>query len=208
MLKQDKGARGIQDAIGKALAAIPLTPNQWTILSLLAALAASTAIIANPNITSSNLALGLILFAVAALFDMMDGAVARARKETSAFGGFLDGVVDRFVEAMFLFSLMFVPLPFVLVDARVWLALTIFLGTCMPSFVRAYADHKGVVSKEKALALGGICERSERLGLIIIGLAAGLAFSMGYFVYALMLVCALSVVTIAQRILAVAQPKV
>ncbi|NYZ73838.1 CDP-alcohol phosphatidyltransferase family protein [Candidatus Micrarchaeota archaeon] len=199
MLKQDQGARGVQDAIGKALAIIPLTPNQWTMLSLLVALAAGAAIA-----VKSDLALGLILFAIAALFDMIDGAVARARKETSAFGGFLDGVVDRFVEAIFLLSLMFVPLPFIFADARVWLALTIFLGTCMPSFVRAYADHKGVISKEKALALGGICERSERLGLIIIGLAAGLALSMDYFIYALMLVCALSLVTIIQRVSAVA----
>jgi len=206
MLKQDAGAKGIQTAMGKALAVIPLTPNQWTILSLLMALAAAGVIV-----LQSNIVLGLILFAVAALFDMVDGAVARARKETSAFGGFLDGVVDRFVEALFLLSLMFVPLPFVFADAQVWLALTIFLGTCMPSFVRAYADHKGVISKEKALALGGICERSERLGLIIIGLAAGLALSMDYFIYSLMLVCVLSLITITQRTLAVSaavQPKV
>jgi len=206
MLKQDEGAKGVQAAIGKALAIIPLTPNQWTTLSLLMALAASATII-----LKSDLALGLIFFAVAALFDMIDGAVARARKETSAFGGFLDGVVDRFVEALFLLSLMFVPLPFIFVDARVWLALTIFLGTCMPSFVRAYSEHKGVLSKEKALALGGICERGERLGLIIIGLAAGLALSMDYFIYSLMLVCVLSLITITQRTLAVSaavQPKV
>ncbi|MDD5172131.1 MAG: CDP-alcohol phosphatidyltransferase family protein [Candidatus ainarchaeum sp.] len=203
MMKQDEGLKGIQGAIGKALAFIPLTPNQWTILSLLVALAAGAVIALQYNIL-----LGLILFVIAALFDMIDGAVARARKEVSAFGGFLDGVVDRFVEAIFLFSLMFVPLPSIFVDAKIWLALTVFLGTCMPSFVRAYAEHKGVVSKEKALALGGICERSERLGIIIIGLAAGLAISMEYFIYALMLVCVLSLITVFQRILAVYHPKV
>lgn len=198
MLKQDKGAKGLQTAIGNALAVIPLTPNQWTVLSFIIALAGAGIIVA-----TSNVLLGLILFALAALFDMIDGAVARARKQVSAFGGFLDGVIDRFVEASFLLSLMFVPLPSILVDAKVWLALTIFLGTCMPSFVRAYAEHKGVVSKEKALALGGICERSERVAIIIIGLVAGIALSMDYFIYALMLVCALSVVTIIQRIVAV-----
>jgi phosphatidylglycerophosphate synthase len=203
MMKQDEGLKGVQDAIGKALAVIPLTPNQWTILSLLVALTAGAVIVLH-----SNLMLGLILFAIAALFDMIDGAVARARKQVSAFGGFLDGVVDRFVEAIFLISLMFVALPSIFVDAKIWLALTIFLGTCMPSFVRAYAEHKGVLSKEKAHALGGICERSERLAIIIIGLVAGLAISLDYFIYALILVCILSLITIFQRILAVSQPKV
>ena len=75
-------------------------------------------------------------------------------------------------------------------------------------FERAYSEHKGVLSREKALALGGICERSERLAIVIMGLAAGLAISLDYFIYALILVCVLSLMTIMQRVLAVAQPKV
>ena len=96
---------------------------------------------------------------------------------------------------------MFYSLPEVIVDAKIWLAAVIFLGTCMPSFVRAYADHKGVVSQDKALAMGGILERSERLILIIIGLAGGMLYSMEVFVYSLILASALSLVTIIQRIL-------
>jgi phosphatidylglycerophosphate synthase len=203
MLKQAKGPRKIQEGIGEALAAMPLTPNQWTLLSVMAALAAGLLIAVRQD-----LGLGIILFAIAALLDMVDGAVARARKETSALGGFLDGVADRFVEAIFLFSFMFYPLPIILIDPKIWLAALVFLGTCMPSFIRAYADHKGVVTRERALALGGLFERSERLGLVIIGLAAGLLLSMGFFVYAVILACALSLVTIIQRLAAIAQPKV
>lgn len=195
MLKQDEGAKGIQSGAGKLLAAIPLSPNQWTLLSVLVALGAGISIALTQNIV-----LGLALFSVAALCDIIDGAVARARNETSALGGFIDGVADRFVEGIFLFSLMFVPLPFVLIDSRVWLALTVFLGTCMPSFVRAYADHKGIISREKALALGGICERSERVLIIIIGLVAGLALGMEFFIYALMLASLLSLATVLQRL--------
>jgi archaetidylinositol phosphate synthase len=202
MLKQDATARGLQSSIGKALAIIPLTPNQWTILSLFVAFVAGAAI------AYGNLPLGLALFALAGMMDLIDGAVARARGEVSALGGFIDGVVDRFVEAIFLFSFMFVPLPTILVDAKIWLASLVFLGTCMPSFIRAYADHKGVLKREKALALGGVFERSERLGLVIIGLAIGIIFSMQYFVYAVMLASALSLVTIMQRLLAISHPKV
>ncbi len=204
MLKQDEGLKGIQSSIGKALAVIPLSPDQWTFLAVALALIGALAVA-----ITGNLALGLALFVLAALCDAVDGAVARARGETSALGGFLDGVADRFVEAAFLFSFMFVPLPTVLVDPKIWLALAIFLGTCMPSFVRAYADHKGAVSREKANSLGGLCERSERLLIIVLGLAAGMAYAMGVFVYALILVSALSSVTIVQRVYAVAyQPKV
>ncbi|MEW6035833.1 MAG: hypothetical protein AB1529_04430, partial [Candidatus Micrarchaeota archaeon] len=98
-----------------------------------------------------------------------------------------------------------IPLPLIVIDAKIWLALLIFLGTCMPSFIRAYADHKGAVSRGKALALGGIFERSERLLIILIGLGAGLAVSMEYFVYAVVLAIALSAITILQRLVAVAK---
>lgn len=208
MLKQDEGAKGIQAGAGRILAIIPLSPNQWTLLSVLIAAGAGISIALTQNI-----ALGLALFALAALCDIIDGAVARARNETSALGGFIDGVADRFVEGILLFSLMFVPLPFVLIDSRVWLALTVFLGTCMPSFVRAYADHKGIISREKALALGGICERSERVLIVIGGLLAGLAFGMELFIHALALACLLSLATVVQRLHEImrnarAQPKV
>jgi phosphatidylglycerophosphate synthase len=201
MLKQQSSLTNIQTSIGKALAVIPLSPNHWTLLSILIAIAAAV------MIAIGNLIIGLVLFAVAGLFDLIDGAVARARGEVSNFGAFIDGVSDRFVEAIFLFSFMFYSLPEIFIDAKIWLAGAIFFGTCMPSFVKAYADHKEVISKEKALALGGICERSERILLIIIGLALGLAVSMEFFIYALILLIALSIITIIQRLAGI-QPKV
>jgi hypothetical protein len=78
MLKQAEGAGRIQGKIGSALAVIPLSPNQWTLLSVVAALAAGAVIALR-----ADLGLGLILFAVAALLDMVDGAVARARGEVT-----------------------------------------------------------------------------------------------------------------------------
>jgi phosphatidylglycerophosphate synthase len=209
MLKQDAGARGMQSKVGSMLAKIPITPNQWTLFSIIVALGAGISIA-----SAQNLALGLALFGLAALFDIIDGAVARARGETSALGGFIDGVADRFVEAIFLLSFMFLQLPAVAgTDAKFWLALALFLGTCMPSFIRAYADHKGAISREKALAMGGICERTERILIILAGLGAGLLFGMEYFIYSLIAASSLSLITIIQRLLEVvreagAQPKV
>ncbi len=199
MLKQESSLRNIQSSIGKTFAIIPLSPNHWTILSLLVALAAGI------MISFGELFLGLFLFALAGLLDLVDGAVARARNQVSKLGGFIDGVADRFVEAIFLFSFMFYTLPEIFIDAKIWIASVIFLGTCMPSFVRAYADHKEVIEKSKALALGGLCERSERLLILILGLFAGIVFSMDFFVYSLIIASVLSAVTIFQRLLQISQ---
>jgi len=189
--------------VGIALATIPLTPNQWTITSLLLALIAGLTIA-----LTGQLAAGLALFAIAAIFDAIDGAVARAQGRVTNMGGFIDGVVDRFVEAAFLISLMFIPLPIVFIDPKIWLAILIFTGTCMPSFIRAYAEHKAVISKEKAHALGGICERSERLAIIVVALGAGILFGMEYFIYGVILAVCLSLVTIIQRLVRISQPNV
>ncbi|MBN1170235.1 CDP-alcohol phosphatidyltransferase family protein [Candidatus Micrarchaeota archaeon] len=194
MLKQSGSLKKFQETMGGLLAAIPLSPNHWTLISLL------VAVLAAYTIATTGLVAGLILFAVAALLDFVDGAVARARNEVTKLGGFLDGVTDRFVEALLLFSLMFYPLPEIFIDAKIWLAGVLFFGTSMVSFVRAYADHKEVVSRENALKMGGLCERPERLIILITGMIAGIAVSMDYFVYSMILVIALSIITIMQRL--------
>ncbi len=195
MLKQNEQSKSIQLKIGEMLSFIPLSPNQWTIVAVLVAL------IAGYEILIGELVYGLILFMLAGAVDMIDGAVARARGEVSKFGGFLDGITDRFVEAIFLFSLMFYPLPEIFIDPKIWLAGFVFMGTCMPSFVTAYADHNRVLTQEKARNIGGICERSERIIILVAGMAAGLYFSMDYFIYALILGIVLSFITVIQRIM-------
>ena len=194
MIKQNEKSKSIQLKIGEILSVIPISPNQWTVIAVLVALFAAYWIIVG------ELVYGLLFFLLAGALDLVDGAVARARGEVSKFGGFLDGVTDRFVEAIFLFSLMFYPLPEIFIDAKIWLAGFVFMGTCMPSFISAYADHNGVLSTEKARNIGGVCERTERILLLVIGMAAGLYFSMDYFIYALILGIILSSITIAQRI--------
>ncbi|MBI5223293.1 CDP-alcohol phosphatidyltransferase family protein [Candidatus Micrarchaeota archaeon] len=199
MLKQNEGLRKVQTQIGSMFAILPISANQWTIISLICA------IVAGIEITTGNLIVGLVLFAFGGFLDMIDGAVARYRNQSSKFGGFLDGVVDRIVESIFLISFMFYPLPSeVLFDSKIWIALTLILGTYMPSFIRAYADHNEVMSKEKAKKMGGICERSERIVIFVASTLAGIYLNnMTYFVYGLVTVCTLSSLTIAQRIMEV-----
>lgn len=195
MIKQNAPIRSLQKSIGEIASFIPISPNSWTILSLVVAFLGAIVIAVYQDIL-----LGLFMFAFAALLDALDGAVARARGEVSKFGGFLDGVVDRFVEALFLFSFMFIPLPYIFINSKIWIAGLIFLGTCMPSFIRAYADHKQVIGRQDANSIGGIFERSERLILLSLGLGAGLILSMDWFIYALIGANILSAITILQRL--------
>jgi len=195
MLKESAASKGLQGKIGSALAVIPLTPNQWTVLALLVALCAAGAIA-----FTQDLFLGLALFIIAGLLDAVDGAVARARGETTKFGAFLDGVSDRFMEFFFLFAFLFYPLPTVYADPKVWIAALLFFGACMPAFIRAYAAYNGVISVEKAKAMGGFFERSERVLLLAVGLGAGILLSMDYFVYAIILAIFLSILTVFQRL--------
>ena len=98
MLKQNKSSLGIQARVGKILAFIPLRPNHWTMFALFLAAMGAFAIA-----LLHDLFLGLLFFMVGGALDMVDGAVARARNEATKFGAFLDGVSDRFMEALFLF---------------------------------------------------------------------------------------------------------
>jgi len=194
MLKQNETSKDIQVKIGEIFSFIPLSPNQWTIISVL------VAIIAAYEVITTNLVYGLFLFVIAGAIDMLDGAIARARGEETKLGAFLDGVSDRFVEALFLFAMMFYPLPFIWLDSKIWLALLIFFGACMPSYVRAYADHTEALSHEEAKALGGLFERSERIILLVLGMSVGILISMDYFIYSVILAVILSIITVLQRI--------
>ncbi|MFP3949922.1 MAG: CDP-alcohol phosphatidyltransferase family protein [Candidatus Micrarchaeia archaeon] len=194
MLKGGKSPKVIQERAGELFAFIPLRPNHWTVLALFLGLMGALAIT-----LMQNLYLGLLLFVAGGAIDMVDGAVARARKEATRFGGFLDGVSDRFMEAVFLFAFMFYPLPEILIDSNIWLAGLVFTGTCMPSFIRAYAEHNKVISHVTAKEMGGLFERSERLMLLAAGLFAGIALSMDYFVGAVILSVVLSSITVLQR---------
>jgi CDP-diacylglycerol--glycerol-3-phosphate 3-phosphatidyltransferase len=112
---------------------------------------------------------GLVLIAAGA-FDMLDGAVARISRGTTAFGGFLDSVTDRYTDALMLFGILVYLARYVHGPNRtLYFILWGFtmVGTTTTSYIRARAEN--VVSECKV----GFMERAERTVTIIIGLLAG-----------------------------------
>lgn len=150
-------SRPVLEAIGRGLARTPLTPDSITLLGLV--LTAGVAALA---------ALGQIRWAgvsliFAALFDSLDGALARARGGGSRFGAFLDSTVDRVEEAMVFLGLTI----YYVLEGGVWEAPLILFATVMSlmvSYTRARAEGLGVACKD------GLMTRLVRLVVLILGM--------------------------------------
>ena len=183
------------DRLAGGLAAIGLSPNAWTLISLVPALAGLAALVMH------QLALGLAMFALSAFIDIVDGTVARVTNQVSDKGAYIDGVVDRYVELMLYLGLLiyigrgeFLGLP-----NEAWIVLLIF-GGLMTSFVRAYADHRGIVKDPGELKrMGGLLERLERLMLLYFGMLLGL-FDIQWLMAVIALTALLANATALQRI--------
>mgnify|MGYP000870796711 CR=1 FL=1 len=143
------------------LEATGISPNALTLIGF--GLTLVVAII----LATGNLFWGGILLIFAALFDTLDGAVARHAGKTTVFGAFLDSVMDRFSEAVTLIALIYYysfqpdgQWPVIL------LACTI-VGSLMVSYTRARAEAVNIECKE------GFFQRTERIIVLILGLLTG-----------------------------------
>ena len=146
------------DKVGKIFSKLPLSPNQWTSLSLIVAVISAYFIFQNNYICAA------IFFAIAALCDIIDGAVARFRNVVSSKGGHIDNIADRYVEFIIILGLMFASLPLYYIDSRVWLLILLF-GSMMTTYAKASAAEK--MNKQ---IKGGLLERGERMILLFIGI--------------------------------------
>ena len=207
MIKSGFGewAERIGIKLGIAFSRVPLTPNQWTVLSVLPAIAGFVSLAIYKRMDWA-----LAAFLLSALMDGIDGGVARVTGRVSNLGAYLDGIVDRIVEGFLLFGLLFFGLAdFDYAGIRMpmapWIVLLLFVGSALVSYARAYADHRKVLTDQKALRrMPSILERAERLVLIFAGMA-GWFYNPQLLNGAIVLAALLSVITFLQRIFYVVQ---
>ena len=77
-----------------------ITPNQATLMSFFIGILASLiALISVP--------LGGLFYQISSILDGVDGEIARASLRTTKFGGWLDSILDRYVDFLFLLTLAF-----------------------------------------------------------------------------------------------------
>ena len=85
--------------VGRALAAVGISPNALTALGLVLNVGAGAVI------ATGSYQLGALAFLGASAFDALDGTVARAAGKTSRFGAFFDSLADRYAESAILIGL-------------------------------------------------------------------------------------------------------
>jgi len=191
-LKKSKFGSSFQLALGKFFSFIPLTPNQITVLALL------FAIVGFCFATQQQAYLSLLFFILAGLVDAIDGAVARFRKQVTARGAYIDGIIDRLVEFLLVLSLFFFYIPPFILPAALLLIIILFFGSAMTSFATAYAEHRNVADAKKIVAQPGILPRAERLILLFAALAL-VQISPGISALLIFACALLAVMTFAQR---------
>ncbi|MFQ5999614.1 MAG: archaetidylinositol phosphate synthase [Candidatus Bathyarchaeia archaeon] len=108
------------------------------------------------------LILASIFLLASGFCDALDGALARLYEETTAFGGFLDSLLDRYADAIILCGIILGGLCDLL-----W-GLVALMGSLLVSYTRARAEAAGV-----KMETVGIAERAERL--IILAIASFLS---------------------------------
>lgn len=139
--------------IGKALSRSGVSPNTVTVLGLL--LNALVALV----LASGSFLVGGFLVLLAGMFDMLDGAVARAGGKVSVFGGFLDSTLDRYSEAVLFLGLL-VYFTRASDSVAVVLIYITMVGSIMTSYARARAEASGLKNDS------GLFQRTERVVLL------------------------------------------
>ena len=143
---------------------------------------------------------GLALF-ISGFFDLLDGAVARQYGRVTAYGGFLDSVLDRYTDLSVAFGVFVYflrqgeDLPYAI------LTFVAAIGIVIVSYIRARAEAASLQCKS------GLLERSERTIMLIIALCFNDTFSgligVGLLKPVVILMAVLTHLTAIQRILIV-----
>ncbi len=177
------GTRRVIGRIMDRVTRIPVTANQVTAAGFILNAIAAVLVYREAWIAAG------VLFLIGSILDIFDGAIARARGEAGPRGAMIDSVLDRISEAVILaaIALVFSRNGDQIALIAVIVALT---GSLMTSYLRARAEALGLDGKH------GVMARAERVVLI----AAALLFApFGALPWGIILLAALTTITVAQR---------
>ena len=176
----------------RPLARLDITPNTLTVLGLL------LSIVTAGVIAQGFLFVGGLLVLFAGIFDMFDGALARAQNAATTFGAFFDSTLDRYSESIILFGLLWNTLKATALHESLWpfpyeqswmisLIYIAVVGSLMVSYTKARAEGLGLELKT------GLLARPERVVILAIGLITGTV------IWAMLLLAIFSNVTAVER---------
>ena len=141
---------------------IGLTPNAISAIGIVLAFLSALTYAEWQN-RPDYLLIATVLLILSGFCDTLDGVLARLYQQTTAFGGFLDSLLDRYADAAVYVGIIVGGLCDVL-----W-GLIALTGSLLVSYSRARAEAAG--TKMESI---GLAERAERI--IILALASLVAF--------------------------------
>ena len=186
---RDVVLRYIEVPGARFLHALGFTPNAVTLLGFAVALAAAALV------GAGFLLAGGAVFLAGSGLDLMDGALARLTGKVSSFGAFLDSVIDRLGEAAVMLGMAIHALRADLSDDRLLFFIVVLfvalVTSQMVSYLRARGEGLGIFTRT------GLMTRPERVVLLSLGLVLGLRA----LEVILIVMAAVSALTLMQRLL-------
>ena len=179
----------VTEPFGRWLVRLGVTPDAVTVAGTLGSVAAALWFLPRGQLFFGTL--GVTVFV---LFDLVDGAMARAKGKGTPFGAVLDSTCDRIADGALFAALTWWALG--VGQARVLgvAALICLVAGQLISYIKARAEGAGL------RVVGGLVERAERLILALVGTGlAGLGVPYALDV-ALWVLAAASVWTVGQRL--------
>lgn len=175
----------------RVLDRLGFTPNSVTLLGFFISVAAASLVGAD------YLWVGGVVFLAGGVLDLMDGALARFTGTVSKFGALLDSVMDRLGEAVLFLGMAVYGLRAGLTDGRTLFLIVVLIlalvSSQMVSYLRARGEGLGVFTRT------GLMTRPERVVLLSLGLILGLRS----LEIILVVVAAVSTLTLVQRLLVI-----
>ncbi len=149
--------RVIIEPIARTLARLGIPPNVITVIGFVLSIGVGVIL------ALGHIRWGGVCIILAAIFDALDGTLARIVGRTSRFGAFLDSTMDRLSEAVILLGLLF---WYTRLGAReeILLIYATIVGSTMVSYTRARAESLGLNCKI------GLLTRMERTIVLTAGL--------------------------------------
>ena len=176
--------------IARLLLRLGISPDAITVVGTIATCTAALWFAPRGQLT-----LAALFVAVFALFDLLDGTMARISGRASPFGAFLDSTLDRIADAVVFGAVILYfagPGDSQFGAAMALLCLVTGVST---SYARARAESLGFTARV------GIMERADRLVVLgIAAIAADLSNNPLVLAWGLAILGALSSVTVIQRI--------
>lgn len=145
-------ADAVLDPLAKRLEAVPPDAISW--LALVCALAAGAFFFLGGG---TYLLLGTLFVFLNALFDALDGKVAKRTGRASTRGDFLDHVLDRYADVVMLGGVALSPY------CPPWLGLVAIVGVLLTSYMGTQAQAVGAKRD-----YGGVLGRADRLVILVL----------------------------------------